>query len=270
MILVHPLFLSMILNSLKIQKMKTSSLILRFGILGLALFCGGQAFAQYNPRLYTPQRLAQKGLSLPAAKQERFSLGTGQAQANYYEESYPLNEDFNGISWEYWEQLYHGNDGGGGWSTSWSLLDSRFEIRKDDEIGHNHHAKTHLLAGLWAFGLDRQQKLGRKYMTMFGANLYLGIGLVQFSKQLTYIDGREYNFDPKYGFDLVTGWDGHILLEYDESWFLGWKRSFYRNKIKIEYSEEVAFLTHIESTLFFVGRRFGQVSCVSTAYVICD
>jgi len=241
----------------------------RLFVLALALLWGGQAYAQYNPRLYTPQRIAQKSLNLPNAKQERFSLGTGEARANYIEESYPLDKDFSGTSWEYMEQLYHGKNGGGGWVTSWSLLDTRFAIDETDERLNRHDLQAHLLSGIWGLGLSRQLIWSNDYLLMFGADLYLGIGLLQFRKTLTNSGSVKTEFGERYGFDVVTGWDSYILMEFEESWIVGWKRTFYRNKLRIEYSDELAFLTHIESTLFFLGRRFGQVSCVATQYVPC-
>jgi len=245
-------------------------------LLGIILsFCWldpptGFSQSSYNPRLYTPQRLAQSSLKLQRAKQERFWLGSGEATANYIEQDFPLDQDFTGISWEYTEQLYHGRDGSGGWLTSWSLLDTRFELNAADTFGNQHQLQTHLLAGVWGLGLTRQLKMSNDYLLMFGADIYLGIGLIQFSKKLNYSYGRVENFSEKYGFDVVTGWDSFILLEYDESWLFGWKRSFYRNKVTIDYDDFQAYLTHISSTIFFIGRRFGQVSCVPTAYVSCD
>lgn len=245
--------------------MKTLNLLLIIGFLAFPLY--GQS---YNPRLYTPQKLAQRGFKMQTPKQERIWVGTGEARANYIEEAYPLDHDFSGVSWEYHEQLYHGSEGKGGWATNWALLDTRFEIDEVDDLLHRHDLKTHLLSGLWGFGLSRQLKASNDFLVMFGANLFLGIGLLQFEKKLTLASGKTHEFGQKYGFDVVTGWDGYILSEVYESWFLGWKRSFYRNKVTIDYSDQPAFLTHIESTLFFLGKRFGKVSCVSTAYVKCD
>ena len=101
------------------------------------------------------------------------------------------------------------------------------------------------------------------------ADLVGGLGMAIFKKHYRTASGQEINFDEKFGFDLLTGYQMTAFFDINNYWTVGFKTSVYRNRIYVEFGDINGQLDHIHSSMIFIGLKQGYVDCVPTAYVQC-
>lgn len=191
-------------------------------------------------------------------------FGYGEAVGNYREDRYQLNENIKGLDLEYNEYQFQ-PIGGRGWSRSFFVSKLEVATQFKDIDGTSHKFRFDSLTPHWGRGYGLEWEWYKKHSLIGAVDWFLGLGLVSFTK-----DVGSDRFDRAYGYDISYGYAYNLIYKYDDQLVAGWRRRFHNNRIRIEYADELGFLTHRSSTIFFLGLNLrANVSCVPTAYVSC-
>ena len=151
-----------------------------------------------------------------------------------------------------------------------AFMDTRFEHGFEDTFGNYHQINTRVFHGYYSFGLGKTFELMRTFQVGATADLVGGLGLAIFNKYYKTASGQEINFDPKFGGDILFGYQWAVYMDFNNYWTIGMKSSVYRNRLYVEFGGVDAHVNHIHSNMIFVGIKKGFVDCVPTAYVQCD
>ena len=193
-------------------------------------------------------------------------VGGGNAFGTYGQSDVEEAEDLNGITLELMLSHRIFDDS---MALGKAFMDTRFEHGFEDTFGNYHQINTRVLHGYYSFGLGKTFELMRTFQVGATADLVGGLGLAIFNKYYKTASGQEINFDPKFGGDILFGYQWAVYMDFNNYWTIGMKSSVYRNRLYVEFGGVDAHVNHIHSNMIFIGTKKGYVDCVPTAYVQC-
>ena len=203
-------------------------------------------------------------------------IGLGESEAKYEEQYFNIDEEVKGNSYEYMEYRYiaHKNQRSlipysSGISKSFFVHYTLFDPEIYDDQNRRHKLSFTEVIPYWSRGYTYTIHLSKKLDLLTAADIFLGLGLITFEKQIQNIG----NFEHKFGFDLGYGWGLNAIFKYDENWFLGWRSVSLNNKITLDYGDTIdsGYLTHRRTIFLVLGYTFSgsEPDCVPTAYTPC-
>ncbi len=193
-------------------------------------------------------------------------IGGGDAFGTYGQSDVEETEDLEGITLEIMLSHRIFDDS---MALGKAFMDTRFEHGFEDTYGNYHQINARVFHGYYSFGLGKTFELMDSFQV--GATAYLvgGLGFAIFNKYYKTASGQEINFDPKFGGDILVGYQWAVYLDFNNYWTIGMKSSVYRNRLYVEFGGVDAHVNHIYSNMIFIGIKKGFVDCVPTAYVQC-
>ncbi len=194
-------------------------------------------------------------------------IGWGQAFGNYTQDDITQTEDAEGYTGEIMLSHRIFDDS---MALGKAVMNTYFPVGFEDTFGNFHDVKLHVYHYYYSFGLGKSFEILDNFQIGATADLVGGVGMAIFKKHYRTASGQEINFDEKFGFDFLTGYQMTAFFDINNYWTVGFKTSVYRNRIYVEFSDIDGQLDHIHSNMIFVGLKQGYVDCVPTAYVQCD
>ena len=203
---------------------------------------------------------------------QRAWFGYGEASGVYQEDKYQVDEGTKGITYEgMYEYQIDTKKSSFGRTRGVSLLKTDFKDTYDGVDGSTHkNTLTILHPFTYHLGYGRGYKLGGDTKFVVSGDIFGGIGLDIFSGEKTLADGSTQSFNEAYGLDILYGIGLLTILEIEDGLTVGWHRMNMQNKVRMDFGDDAGFLTHYNSTVFFLGWKYSGKSCVDTAYVKCD
>ena len=194
-------------------------------------------------------------------------IGWGQAFGNYTQDDINQTEDSEGYTGEIMLSHRIFDDS---MALGKAVMNTYFPVGFEDTFGNFHDVKLHVYHYYYSFGLGKSFEISNNFQIGATADLVGGLGMAIFKKHYRTASGQEINFDEKFGFDLLTGYQMTAFFDINNYWTVGFKTSVYRNRIYVEFGDINGQLDHIHSSMIFIGLKQGYVDCVPTAYVQCD
>ena len=203
--------------------------------------------------------------------EKRAWFGWGEATGKYEETDYGIDEGVKGLSYEaMWDYQLDTKQSRFSRTRGMSTMKTDFVNSFDGMDGSRHSNHLTLLHPfVYHIGYGRGYKPFENHKFSVSADIFGGLGLASFTKDYTGANGSTREYPRGYGIDLLYGIGLLTIYEYDENISFGWHRMNMQNKVKLDFDEDVGYLTQYNSTVFFVGFQFSGQSCVDTAYVSC-
>ena len=202
-------------------------------------------------------------------------IGLGESEGKYEEKYFNIDEEVKGASYEYMEYRAAQYPSHGliktssGPTRSWFVHYTLFDPEIYDDQDRRHKLSFTEIIPYWGRGFNYTVHLSEKLSLLTSADLFLGIGLITFEKQVENVG----SFDHKFGYDIGYGWGLNAIFVWDDSTFVGWRSLSKSNRIRLDYGESIdnGYLTHRRDIFLVLGYTFSgsSPSCVETLYVKC-
>ena len=203
-------------------------------------------------------------------------VGLGEAEGNYEENYFKIDENITGSTYEYNQYRYINFKNRGliptskGKTKSFFLHYTLFDPTFEDYLKRKHKLNFTEIIPHWSRGYQYTVHLSKKLDMFTSADLFLGLGIIAFEKDIEDVG----SFSHKIGFDLSYGYAMNWLFKWDDQFFFGWRSLVKNNRITLDYGSEADFgyLTHRRDILFVAGYTFTGADplCVPTVYVPCS
>ena len=183
-----------------------------------------------------------------AEKKGLLWFGLGTAEGKYEEDYFDIREGIEGTTFEYNEYRYSTQKqrsiipNSSGSTKSFFVHYTLFDPSFTDSNQRNHKLTFTEIIPHWSRGYQYTVHLTDKLDMLTSADLFLGIGLITFEKQIENFG----NYDHKFGFDLSYGYAMNWLFKYDDNFFFGWRSLAKNNRITLDYGSDTkyGYLTH--------------------------
>ena len=204
-------------------------------------------------------------------------IGLGDAEGHYEEGYFSIDQEVEGVTYEYMEyrtstqkspqSLIKSSSGS---TKSWFVHYTLFDPVFYDDEGRKHELSFTEIIPYWGRGYTYTIHLSDKLDLITSADAFLGLGFITFEKDIVGVQKFEY----KFGFDIGYGWGLNAIFKWDDNWFFGWRSLDYlNNRITLDYGDSIGdgYLTHRRDILLVLGTTFSgsSPSCVPTAYQPC-